>query len=69
MVPSKVDGYRSKGRAYMFKRFGRFTRDESGVAAIEYGVIASLIALAVITGASTMGTHLSSTFQTIANSL
>ncbi|MCE1234711.1 MAG: Flp family type IVb pilin, partial [Hyphomicrobiales bacterium] len=32
-------------------KFSRFLKDESGATAIEYGLIASLIALAIITGA------------------
>ena len=43
--------------------------DESGVTAIEYGLIASLIALAVVGVLSTVGGNLSSTFTTVANNL
>jgi pilus assembly protein Flp/PilA len=47
----------------------RLLRDENGVTAIEYGLIASLIAVAVLTVMGTVGTNLSSTFSTVASSL
>lgn len=40
--------------------------DESGATAIEYGLIASLIALAIVTGVTLVGTNVSATFDTIA---
>jgi pilus assembly protein Flp/PilA len=45
--------------------FARFANDESGATAIEYGLIAALIGIAVITAATALGTQLSSTFQAI----
>ena len=36
----------------------RFINDQSGVTAIEYGLIASLVAVAIITAVSTLGTNL-----------
>jgi pilus assembly protein Flp/PilA len=42
--------------------FSRFLKDESGATAIEYGLIASLIAVAIITGAGALGTNLANTF-------
>lgn len=45
--------------------FARFLKDESGATAIEYGLIAALIAVAIITGASTLGTELNSKFNAI----
>jgi pilus assembly protein Flp/PilA len=47
----------------------RFVRDESGATAIEYGLIAALIALAIITAVSLVGTKLSTTFNTVATNL
>jgi pilus assembly protein Flp/PilA len=47
----------------------RFVSDESGVTAIEYGLIAALIAVIIIGAVSTVGTKLSSTFTTVAGSL
>jgi pilus assembly protein Flp/PilA len=48
---------------------GNFLRDEEGVTAIEYGLIAVLIALAIIVGAGALGTQLNTTFQGIADCL
>ncbi|WP_150525199.1 Flp family type IVb pilin [Roseibium sediminis] len=47
----------------------RFAKDESGATAIEYGLIAGLIAIAIIGAATTLGTKLSAMFTTIANTL
>ena len=40
-------------------------RDEAGATAIEYGLIAALIAVAAVTAMSTLGTQLTSTFNTV----
>jgi pilus assembly protein Flp/PilA len=45
--------------------FARFAKDESGVTAIEYGLIAALIAVVIITAVTSVGTTLSGTFNTI----
>ena len=44
-----------------------FLRDESGATAIEYGLIAALIAVVIITAVTSIGTNLSSKFNNIAN--
>lgn len=49
--------------------FARFAKDESGATAIEYGLIAGLIAVAIITAATTLGTDLSSLFGRISAEL
>jgi len=49
--------------------FSRFVRDESGATAIEYGLIAALIAVVIITALQTVGTNLTSTFTSVANKL
>jgi pilus assembly protein Flp/PilA len=49
--------------------FARFAKDESGATAIEYGLIASLIAVALIAGASALGTSLNDTFQGISEKI
>ncbi|CAN0627570.1 pilus assembly protein Flp/PilA [Burkholderia multivorans] len=43
----------------------QFLRDQDGVTAIEYGLIASLIGVAIIGGAYTVGTDLNSVFNKI----
>jgi pilus assembly protein Flp/PilA len=49
--------------------FARFVKDESGATAIEYGLIAALIAVVCITAMTTIGTNLSAKFTTIATNL
>jgi pilus assembly protein Flp/PilA len=44
-----------------------FVRKEDGATSIEYALIASMIAMAIIIGVQTMGTQLSSTFNHIGN--
>ncbi|HDR9507473.1 Flp family type IVb pilin [Burkholderia cepacia] len=47
----------------------RFVRDEDGVTAIEYGLIAALIAVGIILALSTVGKDLQTVFNTIADDL
>lgn len=49
--------------------FRSLMRDETGATAIEYGLIAALIAVAIITAVTLVGTNLNSTFNTVANNL
>ena len=49
--------------------FLNFCKDESGATAIEYGLIAALIAVVIIGGVTVVGTSLSSTFNTVSGSL
>jgi pilus assembly protein Flp/PilA len=44
-------------------------RSEEGVTAIEYGLIAALIAVAIIAAVTTVGTNLTSVFTTVGNKL
>jgi pilus assembly protein Flp/PilA len=53
----------------MTKFFNRFAQDESGATAIEYGLIAALIAVALITILSTLGSSLHDTFSTVSSKL
>ncbi|MET0575538.1 MAG: Flp family type IVb pilin [Mesorhizobium sp.] len=53
----------------MSKLFARFLKDESGATAIEYGLIAALIALAIMVGAGTIGSEVGKTFTTIGEKL
>ncbi|WP_322015031.1 Flp family type IVb pilin [Paraburkholderia sp. J12] len=46
----------------------RFLKDDGGVTAIEYGLIAALIALAIIAGVTTIGSNLSKVFSDLAAS-
>jgi pilus assembly protein Flp/PilA len=47
----------------------RFAQDESGVTAIEYGLIAGLIAVVIITAVTTVGTNVTAKFTAIAGAL
>lgn len=53
----------------MTKLMNRFVADESGATAIEYGLIAALIAVVIIVGARQLGTTLNAKFVTIATSI
>jgi pilus assembly protein Flp/PilA len=44
-----------------------FVREEDGAAAIEYGLIAALIAVAIIVGATLLGTNLNGIFTRLGN--
>jgi pilus assembly protein Flp/PilA len=46
-----------------------FWNDQSGATAIEYGLIAALISVVIITGVTAVGTKLSATFSNIATTL
>ena len=47
------------------KLIASFVKNESGATAIEYGLIAALISVAIIGGVTSLGTSLSTTFSTI----
>ncbi|MFK3689630.1 Flp family type IVb pilin [Agrobacterium tumefaciens] len=49
----------------MTKIFTRFLKDESGATAIEYGLIAALISVAIIGGATTVGSQIGTLFTNI----
>ncbi|QBC32278.1 MULTISPECIES: Flp family type IVb pilin [Pandoraea] len=51
-------------------KFGqRFIQDESGVTAVEYGLIAALIAVVILASVTIVGTQLNSTFSKIGSAL
>ena len=53
----------------MSKLMRRLLRDDAGATAIEYGLIAALIAVAIIAGATTVGGNLATTFGNVASSI
>jgi pilus assembly protein Flp/PilA len=53
----------------MTKFVSRFLKNESGATAIEYGLIAALIAVVVIGAVTAVGNNLSGKFNNIANSV
>ena len=53
----------------MTKFLKTFIRDESGATAIEYGLIAALVGVAIIAGVRALGTKLSGTFASVSGNL
>jgi len=53
----------------MIELIQRFLDDDSGATAIEYGLIASLISIAIIAAVKVMGTNLSTKFNSVAGNL
>ncbi|MBE5073218.1 Flp family type IVb pilin [Erythrobacteraceae bacterium E2-1 Yellow Sea] len=51
------------------KFINKMLRDEQGATAIEYGLIAALIAVAAISAMGTLGNELSTTFSTVSSQL
>ena len=49
--------------------FRRFVKDDSGATAIEYGLIAALVSVAIIAALTLLGNNLNATFQAVANNL
>jgi pilus assembly protein Flp/PilA len=53
----------------MYRLLVRLLQDESAATAIEYGLIAALIAVAAVTVMGNVGKNLSTTFNTVATKL
>jgi pilus assembly protein Flp/PilA len=53
----------------MFAILYALLTSDDGATAIEYGLIAALISIAAISAMTTVGTHLSTTFNTVATKL
>jgi pilus assembly protein Flp/PilA len=53
----------------MLKAADKFLVNESGATAIEYGLIASLVAVAIIAAITAMGTQLQNTFNEVSAAL
>lgn len=49
----------------MFRILNQFWSDEEGAAAIEYALVAALIAIAIVIGASLLGTNMNSFFNAL----
>ena len=47
----------------------RFVKNENGATAIEYGLIAACISVAIIVAVQTIGTNLNTTFTNVSNAL
>lgn len=48
-----------------YKHLHNFINDESGISSLEYGLLAALVALALVTGATTLGKDLSDFFAAV----
>lgn len=53
----------------MSKIVTRFIKDESGATAIEYGLIAALIAVVIVGAVTTIGTKLNTSFGNVGNAI
>ncbi|ALN71953.1 hypothetical protein M673_04450 [Aureimonas sp. AU20] len=53
----------------MMKLLARFQKNESGATAIEYGLLAALIGVAIIAGAGSLGATLNKKFDSIASTV
>jgi pilus assembly protein Flp/PilA len=58
-----------QSRSEEMKLFRKFVRDAAAATAIEYGLIAAGISVAIVTVVGTLGTNLNATFTTVANAL
>jgi pilus assembly protein Flp/PilA len=59
----------NRGTKVMKSLLSRFKKNESGATAIEYGLIAAMIAVAIIGAVSLVGDRLTNTFTSISNQL
>jgi pilus assembly protein Flp/PilA len=64
--PARMQVISTRG---LIMNFMNFWKDENGATAIEYGLIAALIAVVIITGVTAVGTSLSTTFTNISGNL
>ena len=64
-----VPALRCLRRHLLFASLIKLMRDEDGATAIEYGLIAALIAVAAVTIMGSVGSNLTSTFTTVAGKL
>jgi pilus assembly protein Flp/PilA len=53
----------------MYRVVARFVKDQSGATAIEYGLIAAGIAVAIIATVQALGTQLNTTFSSVSSAL
>jgi pilus assembly protein Flp/PilA len=59
----------TRGRFSVSQLIRRFLKDDSGATAIEYGLIAAGISVAIIAAVNTLGTNLTTTFTSISTQL
>ena len=66
-IPPAPQMSMTERETHMFELICPLQRDESGATAIEYGLIASLIAVSIITAVTLIGVNLSAKFTALAN--
>jgi pilus assembly protein Flp/PilA len=59
----------AKQEVYLYRHLVRIWQDRSGATAIEYGLIAAGISVAIIVAVNTLGTNLNTTFSSISTQL
>ncbi len=57
--------YRARKKTSMMNHIMRFVREEEGATALEYGLVAALIAAAIIGAVTALGTSVSNTFTNL----
>ncbi len=62
-------GYLRLKHETLMKFFNKLLRDEQGATAIEYGLIAALIAVAAIAAMQSLGSELTSTFSQVSSAM
>jgi pilus assembly protein Flp/PilA len=67
--PVVMGRYKESKMKTLLNNVTRFARNEEGVTAIEYGLIASLIAVVIITAVALVGTNLTAVFNFVAGKL
>jgi pilus assembly protein Flp/PilA len=55
--------------SYFVEKIRNFVREEEGATAIEYGLLAALVAVMIIGGATSIGTSLKEAFDAVADAL
>jgi pilus assembly protein Flp/PilA len=68
-LPATVANVRSLMGATSMNTVSRFLRDDSGATAIEYGLIAAGISVAIIAAVNSLGTTLNTNFTSISTQL
>src|SRR5262245_38890243 len=67
--PARAQTVTRASRSHLMKTLKKFMKDESGATAIEYGLIAAGIAVAIIVVVRGVGTNLNATFQAVKDNL
>jgi pilus assembly protein Flp/PilA len=69
LITAKKYGVVQQERPSMTKLISRFVQNESGATAIEYGLIAACISVAIIAAVQGVGSKLNTTFSNVSNAL